>query len=520
MGVRRERWAAGVAGVLALGVYLLTLAPTITWRHGGADGGELAVVAATLGVAHPPGYPTWTLLAWLFHWLPVGELAQRIALLSALSGALAVAVLTWLSAHLLRPERTAAPMVAAVAGLTFAFGPALWSQAILVEVYALHTLFVLVLLALSLWPAPDRATARRRAGSMAFLFGLGLGNHLTLLLLAPLLLVVLPRPLTVRRVGGVLLCLLAGLAVYLYLPLAASGRPPVIWGNPSTVEGFAWLVSGQLYRGALFGLDWIDLPARLASWSQVLVQQFTWPGLLLVGVGAWYLSGPRTLRRAFATARVPAVPGGAAHLAASHFQDRARAGALLLWVFAATTVFALTYATIDWFVLLLPAFVVMTLWLAQGMQVVVNSVVVRWPAWPRVSWLLWLLPVVLLVRSAPVVSLRHDVAAREYALAVMAAAAPRALIISSGDEHTFALWYAQHGLGVRPDVMVVERTLWSFDWYRRHQAALPAAAGPEIEALIETQWPQRPVYVTDPEEDLALRYTLVPMGPLWQITGY
>ncbi len=506
---------AGGAGVLALGVYLLTLAPTITWRHGGADGGELAVVAATLGVAHPPGYPTWTLLAWLFHWLPVGELAQRIALLSALSGALAVAVLTWLAGRLLRLGGTAAPMVAAVAGLTFAFGPALWSQAILVEVYALHTLFVVALLALSLWPAPDPVAHHRRACGTVFLFGLGLGNHLTLLLLAPLLLLHLPRPPRARHLGAMLLCLLAGLAVYLVLPLAASGQPPVVWGDPTTVDGFIWLVSGQLYRGALFGLDWVDLPARLASWSQLLVQQFTWPGLLLAGVGAWYLSGPRTLKGAFPTSRVPA---------ARHFQDRARAGAILLWVFAATTVYALTYATIDWFVLLLPAFVVMTLWLAQGMQVVVNSVAVRWPAWQRVSWLLFLLPVVLLVRSAPQVSLRHDVGAREYALTVLATAAPAALIVSSGDEHTFALWYAQHGLGVRPDVVVVERTLWSFDWYRRHlaasPAALPAAAGPEIEALIETQWPQRPVYVTDPEEDLALRYTLVPVGPMWQMTGY
>lgn len=524
MGVRREVWLAGFAGVLALGVYLLTLAPTITWRHGGADSGELAVAAATLGVAHPPGYPTWTLLAWLFHWLPVGELAQRIALLSALSAAFAVGTITWLADRLLRQGGMAAPGVAVVAGLTFAFGPALWSQAILVEVYALHTLFVLALLALSLWPAPNPVLARRRAGLMAFLFGLGLGNHLTLLLLAPLLLVVLPRPLTVRRVGSVLLCLLAGLAVYLYLPLAAFGRPPILWGDPSTKEGFVWLVSGQLYRGALFGLDWVDLPARVVSWSQLLAQQLTWPGLLLVAAGAWSLSGPRTLRGAFSTTWVPAPPGGAAHPAASHFQDRARVGAILLWVFAATTVYALTYATIDWYVHLLPAYVVMTLWLAQGMQVVVNSVVVRWPGWHRVSWLLWLLPVVLLVRSAPAVSLRDDVTARDYALHALAVVAPGAMIVSSGDEHTFALWYARHGLGVRPDVTVVERTLWSFDWYRQHLAAspvaLPAAAGPEIETLIETQLPQRPVYVTDPEEDLALRYVLAPAGPLWQITGH
>jgi hypothetical protein len=130
---------------------------------------------------------------------------------------------------------------------------------------------------------------------------------------------------------------------------------------------------------------------------------------------------------------------------------------------------------------------------------------------------------VLLVRSAPAVSLRDDIEAREYALEALAVAAPGALIVSSGDEHTFALWYAHHGLGVRPDVTIVERTLWSFDWYRQHLAAqaamLSPAAGPEIETLIAVQLPQRPVYITDPEEDLALRYALDPVGPLWQIAG-
>ncbi len=486
---------AVLAGGLALGAYLLTLAPTITWRHGGADSGELAVAAATLGVPHPPGYPTWTMLAWLFHWLPLGELAQRIALLSAVSGALAVGLVTWLALRSMCEDGPAAPVVALAAGLTLAFGPVLWSQAILVEVYALHTLFVVVLLALSLWPVSNATSMQHRACGMAFLLGLGLGNHLTLLLLAPLLLLVLPRPLTGRHLAAMLLCLLAGLAVFLYLPLAALRQPPVVWGDPTTARGFVWLVTGQLYRGALFGLTWPDLPARLVSWVQLMAQQFTWPGLLLVAAGGWHVT-----RRS------------------------RRTGLILLWVFAATTVFALTYATIDWFVYLLPGCVVMTLWLARGMQVVVNWVVGRWPGRPQVSWLVLLLPLGLLVSQVPAVNLRGDVTARDYALQALAAAAPDALIVSSGDEHTFALWYARFGLGVRPDVTIVERTLWSFDWYRHHLAgsptALPAAAGPDIETLIETQWPQRPVYVTDPEEDLALRYALAPAGPLWQITGH
>ena len=58
------RWvplAAGAAVSLAsLALYLATVAPSLTWgwRNYGMDGGEFLAAANTLGVPHPPGYPT------------------------------------------------------------------------------------------------------------------------------------------------------------------------------------------------------------------------------------------------------------------------------------------------------------------------------------------------------------------------------------------------------------------------------------------------------------------------------
>ena len=53
---------AGIAQV----VYLITLAPTVTSE----DSGELIAAAYTWGVAHPPGYPLWCIIARLFCLLP------------------------------------------------------------------------------------------------------------------------------------------------------------------------------------------------------------------------------------------------------------------------------------------------------------------------------------------------------------------------------------------------------------------------------------------------------------------
>src|SRR5258708_26109081 len=65
-----------------------TLAPGLSWANNGADGGDLITAAATGGVAHPSGYPTFLLLARLFQFLPWGTIAYRTNLMSAVFTAL------------------------------------------------------------------------------------------------------------------------------------------------------------------------------------------------------------------------------------------------------------------------------------------------------------------------------------------------------------------------------------------------------------------------------------------------
>lgn len=484
----RPLGVALLVGLAALAVYLLTLAPSITWRHDGADSGELAAAAAVLGVPHPPGYPTWTLLAWLFTHLPVGELARRVALLSALSAAAAAGMVAWL-VQALWPQQPGVRAAAVLAGLALAFQFTFWSQAILVEVYALHALFVALIAALIL-PQSPKALARRRTA--AFLFGLGLGNHLSLVFVAPWLLLDMQRPgrAAVRELSGLLLLGLAGLLVYLYLPLAASRHPALLWGDPTTPSGFWWLVSAKLYRGAPFGLTVPEMLTRLRAWAGLLAQPLAWPGLVLVALGLWRLA-TQARRLAVATVSI----------------------AILV------AIYALGYATVDAFVYLLPVFLLAALWQAAGVLAVAAWVAQRRAA--RLVWLVYLLPALLLRQNWAGVDLSHDQTARQYAQDALAAAAPNALLIGSGDEHTFALWYVQDGLGERPDVVVVERTLWNLDWYRRHVAQrwpdLAVSAGPDVSDLIESQLDHRPIFTTDPDEDLALRYDLQPVGVLWRV---
>ena len=213
----RPLWPAPLAGLAALVLYARTLAPGLTWAHHAADGGDLLAAALVGGVPHPSGYPTYQLLLRTAIALFPGEPARAGNWLSALCAAAAVALCADLAGRMLAriDPRGAAPgwsgLAALAAALTWAASPILWGQAVVTEVYALNALTVVGLLWL-LWrwrEAVDAGTLGQRkwpegwpwlAGAGAVL-GLGLGNHLTLLLMLP------------------------GAAIWLWAGRRAAGRP-------------------------------------------------------------------------------------------------------------------------------------------------------------------------------------------------------------------------------------------------------------------------------------------------------
>ncbi len=197
---RKLDWSAfWTSLLLSFGVYLYTLAPTVTLE----DAGELAVAADWLGVPHPPGYPIWTMMGWVFTkvfafvtYRGQPNPAWSIALMSAVFGALASGITAMLICcsgyHILRRSRLLAHdmdegtesvicwVSGVVCSLLFAFTPIMWSQAIIVEVYSLNAFFiVLVFLLVYMWL---RRPSRPILFWASFLFGLGLTNYQVLLL--------------------------------------------------------------------------------------------------------------------------------------------------------------------------------------------------------------------------------------------------------------------------------------------------------------------------------------------------
>lgn len=91
----RRRWLdcliAALLFAISLAVYSATLTPSLSYKS--PDGNELATVPYVLGLAHSTGYPLYTWLGKLFTFIPVGDVAHRVNLMSAVLGAARAALL-------------------------------------------------------------------------------------------------------------------------------------------------------------------------------------------------------------------------------------------------------------------------------------------------------------------------------------------------------------------------------------------------------------------------------------------
>ena len=104
------------------------MAPGLTWANGGSDGGDLITAVAVGGVPHPTGYPLYLLISKIFQAIPIGSLAYRTNLLSAVCMASASLVLyTWVTWVLNEQGSGSSQFAGLIAGLTFGLAPLVWS---------------------------------------------------------------------------------------------------------------------------------------------------------------------------------------------------------------------------------------------------------------------------------------------------------------------------------------------------------------------------------------------------------
>jgi 4-amino-4-deoxy-L-arabinose transferase-like glycosyltransferase len=499
----RSGWLAAGVSISSFVVYLATLAPDLTNANYGTDGGDLIAAARTLGVPHPSGYPTYTLLAWLASYLPVGSIAYRVNLLSAVCAAAAAGLFFCVVRRVLPSDRYPA-LVPVLAALTLAFSSLLWSQAVIAEVYALLMLFsVLLVWLLVRWRDEKRDLHLWLVG---LTLGLALGNHLTIVFCAPAALVYLWPDrrgwLRFRTLLPSVALFVVGLGVYLYLPIAARHRPPMNWGNPQTWDGFRWVVSARQYQQFVFGLESSEIPGRISEWAELLGDQFGWWGLAIALVGGW----------------------------GQWQRDRRLALFALTWAFL-VGVYAFYYDTTDSHMYLLPALMLMALCWGEGVYLLLGMVRRQREVWQRLALIVViLLPAVSVALHWQAVDPDDDWESRIYFEQVLETVPQGSLIIVRADQPTFALWYAVYAEDMRSDVRVVSGPMLAFIWYREHIRNLYPGLVVNVPRGVNLTWDDLvhdlvasnaslPTYMTDFKEEWRQWFDITKVGesPIYRV---
>ena len=420
-------------------VYLNTLSPSV----GFIDSGELASVAMLLGIAHPTGYPLFTMLARLFSIIPIPvEEILRLNIFSALLTSMAATVFFFLLLELLeyeKKERRHSAIIASVtASLALAFSRTFWFQGLAIEVYSLHVLLICTVM--YLFVKGVKTGGSRWWLLFAYMVGLSFTNHLTTILLAPALLYwfFAEHRFTKNaftKIAVLTIPFLAGLSAYLYLPVRAAQQPLFNWGNPQSVERLWWHVTGKQFRVFMF-TSGDAAKKQLNYFFNNLPNEYFILFLVLATAGFFILL----------------------------FSDRKKFIFVSL-LFVSCIAYSINYDIHDIDSYFLLAFIAMAMFIGIGAEKFLR----QWPSSFAKRVVIASLVVVLALQvqaNYMKMDQRQNYLVEDYTKSILLNLPQNAVVISyQWDYFVAASYYYQRVKNIRPDVTVVDKELLRRSWY-------------------------------------------------------
>jgi len=431
-----------IAFLLTFIIYLATLFPGLGQYR---DTGEMVSVAKTLGIAHPPGYPLYTIISKVaLILIPWGNAAYRLNLVSALAGAATAGLLY----RLLR--FTLSKPAALALSLLFATSYLQWYLSLVSEMYTLNTMFAAAILLILFYAHRPAAVIPpvQLYAMAAFLFGIGLGNRMDLLMIAagiPLLAFTDTKFFTIRRSALYAAMAVTGLTVFAYLAIRSAQSPVLDWNHPAelarlwgtltrkTHGGTLDLVSAAYHPGENFaatilfyfkhlfsGFGWLGLPMGILGIYALYKHSKIISGLLLAG---WLFSGPVFIY----LANIPPNPHALVILEA-HF--------------------------------LLPN-LLFFIWIAEGFAFIASLTSKNMAVGAAL-----LLAVFNFTQAYPHLDKRANFIGYDYSKNVLRSLPPGSIAVMKKDVQLFSLWNQQLVEGKRKDLAIVSQGLAGSGWYR------------------------------------------------------
>jgi hypothetical protein len=545
--------------------YLLTLAPTVTF----IDSGELGAVCCTAGIAHPTGYPLFTLVGYLFSKIPfIYSEIYKLNLMAAVFCAAALFFIfklmmmfnlycVHINSDKMRNKTVAKTksqkknqpdvykvidsniiLISSLFGvITLGLSKVFWIQSTAIEVYSLHCLFIGVLLfsfsrnifLIEEEKTSKRSILKRESGWLIFglLLGLSFTNHMSTIFLLPgFAFLYFKRykftPDSFKRLLLMIIPFLIGLSLYLYLPIRASQNPEINWGNPTSWEYFFRHISGKQYSVWVFS----SLAGAMKQFKYFLSTtpvDFVYLPVVLAFFGMVYL-----------------------------FQRSKDIFYFTLILFLTCTLLAINYDIYDIDSYFLLSFFILSIWAGFG---VIKLYIYLRSKYKKIKILYiyfsLIIPLLQLANYSDV-SESNNYLVHDYTLNVFNSVKKNGIVISyQWDNWVSASLYFQHVQGIRKDVAVVDKELlrrsWYFNQIERNYPWLVERSRAEINdylkelykfernipydpqtiqrkyisminSIIEKNIDERPVYVgSEIEKEIGGGYKRVPEGLLYRL---
>jgi hypothetical protein len=517
----RSRWIHALAHIVlfavAVCVYTLTMNPDVQ----PADSGEFQVAAITLGIPHPPGYPLYTMLGWLFAQVPVGSPYARVTFLSVVASALTLVLVSLTIQRLInayKPGGTCGanylPLMAGLLGaLALGSSTTFWAQATTTNIRSLTAFFTALMLYAVSWLYQVATTVQKDSGTQrtgtavlalfALALGLGIEHHVSLVFVGAVLGVLVIILITRLRLGwrsivSALVILAITQLVWAYLPLRDAAGARFAPGNLTTLSGLLFHIFARGFAGDMLAFAAPEyLFDRLSILPTLFTFEFSWPILIVALLSALAL-----------------------------IWRRRGVGIALAGAFAVHLFITITYRAPQTVEYAMPAWVILCVLLGSGAGILAQESV-QWLSTaqglsgiPTVrNGLVAGVPVLLMLAVAGVLlrdgaerfpsflQLSADRSTRQAAAQVLMNAAPGGAVLAPWHQAT-PLWALQDVEDLRTDVRVE---------YVYPRGARPYADTFSDQTAASAQ--ERPTYVTSlyavPFQERHL--TAVPLTPGWQV---
>lgn len=464
-----KKYFAVITSLFVFPIYLLTLAPSVIQ----IDSGELAAVQATLGIAHPTGYPLFTILGYIYSLLPLPfTKIYQLNLLAAMYCAVAVGMFSYTVKTVLdninsfqtikqlksgKKSKSKQETVnfelnenqkiifSVLSGLSLAFSKTFWFQSTSVEVYSLHmfliSLILLWLIKSFIGESSEKFSLKNNWVIFSVMLALGFSNHMTTLLILPGTAYLYFnkekfssnsfRKLGIMIFSFVILLVL----IYSYLPIRASQNPNLNWGNPVDIERILRHVSGFQYQVWLFSST-ESAKKQLEYFISNLPNEYLLS--LILSVIGMFVS----------------------------FRYAKKFFIFNLINFLATVLYSINYDISDIDSYFLLAYISLALFILFGLFKVYQFLLTKKINQNIILLILLLFPVLQIMRNFPEVNQSKTVVYENYTKSLMNSVTDDAMILSyQWDYFISPSYYYQLVENFKPEIAIVDKELLRRSWY-------------------------------------------------------